>query len=64
MKQVKIFDKTYNVVEDNGKWMENCPKCDLFKVCDSFKRNLDKLLCDTPTGGIGFYHFEELKSEI
>ena len=63
MKQIKLFGKTYNIVPDNGEWKENCPKCDLFESCDSFNRTFKKQLCDTPTGGIGYYHFELVNKE-
>ena len=64
MKHIKFFDRTFKIVEDNGKWEENCPMCDLCEVCASFNVALNKQLCDTSTGGIGYYHFEEIKKEI
>ena len=63
MKHIKIFDKKYEIVEDNGKWEENCPICDLCEVCASFSLVLKKQLCDTPTGETGYYHFREVKKE-
>ena len=63
MKHIKVFDKKYEIVEDNGKVEENCSICDLWEVCASFNLVLKKLLCDTPTGGIGYYHFREVKKE-
>ena len=31
MKHIKLFDKKYEIVEDNDKWEENCPICDCAK---------------------------------
>ncbi len=61
MKTIKIFGERYNIVPDNGKWEENCPKCDLNNLCASFTFALGKQLCDTRDGCTGYYHFEKLK---
>lgn len=60
MKAITILGVQFNIVPDEGK-SESCNLCDLFEECTSFNRYLHKALCDTPTGGTGYFHFERLK---
>ena len=60
MKTITILGVQFNVVPDNGK-AEACELCDLFEECASINKALHKGLCDTPSGGIGYYHFEKVK---
>ena len=64
MKHIKVFDKKYEIVEDNGKWQE-CPICDLCELCALLSIVTKEQLCDTPTDGIRYYHyhFREVKKE-